>query len=164
MRFTSAERFQGNNASPIYLKEVAMRTWAFIIPLTVLAAWPALAQQQSSIPDLRGTWKGESESIVMGGANPHHTGQPQDGPRLSSASFTFTVDKQDGRRVSGTWTSPRSTEPVIGVISRTGTFLCVDTDGHCFGTLLAPDRLEMCYVQTGQQGRVASCTEMKKQP
>ena len=27
---------------------------------------------QSAVPDLRGTWKGESQSIVLGGGNAHH--------------------------------------------------------------------------------------------
>jgi hypothetical protein len=140
-----------------------MSKWIWIIPLAMFAALPARAQQQASLPDLRGTWKGESESIVAGSGNTHHHGTPQDAPRLTSVAFTFTVDKQDGRRFSGTFASARSTEQIIGVISRTGTLIYADTDGHGFGTLLAPDRIEMCYVQV-TPGQVASCTEMKKQP
>ena len=47
--------------------------------VAVLAA-PALAQ--TAIPDLRGTWKGQSESIVMGAGNAHHSAAPAPGPRL----------------------------------------------------------------------------------
>src|SRR4051812_24589318 len=88
---------------------------------TALGA-PVVAQTpaQGSIPDLRGTWKGESESVVFGaGAHPHHGGAPrEDASRFTSKPFTMTIDKQDGRRFSGTFSSERSTETVIGVVSR----------------------------------------------
>ena len=79
-------------------------------------------------------------------------------------SFTLVIDKQDGRRVSGVFSSARTSQALIGVLSRTGTLLAVDKDGYTFGTILSPDRLELCYLQTTSDGRVASCTEMKKQP
>ena len=139
-----------------------MRNSGWIVALAVLAAVPAAAQ--TPFPDLRGTWKGESESIVADSGNSHHPGTPQSGPRLTSVPFTMTIDKQDGRRFSGTFASPRATESVIGVVSRSGTILMVDTDGYTVGTVLAPNRLEMCYLQIAPTGRVASCTEMTKQP
>jgi hypothetical protein len=139
-----------------------MRTLTCLATLAALVVSPALAQ--TNFPDLRGTWKGQSESIVSGGGNDHHPGAQQDPPRFSSASFTFTVDKQDGRRLSGTFASPRQTETVLGVISRTGTIFIVDSEGVGYATLLAPDKLEMCYTMAGAKGNVASCTELVKQP
>jgi hypothetical protein len=133
-----------------------------LVTLAIFVASPALAQ--SSFPDLRGTWKGESESIVTGAANPHHTTSPQPEPRLTSASFTLTIDKQDGRRFSGAFSSARSNESIVGVISHTGTLFFVDSDGYAYATLLGPDKLESCYLQIGANGRVASCTELTKQP
>ena len=135
-----------------------MRKWSRIITLATLLATPALAQ--STVPDLRGTWKGDSEST----GNKHHTGAAQDAPELRSMSFTLVIDKQDGRRVSGVFSSARTSQALIGVLSRTGTLLMVDNDGYTFGTLLAPDQLELCYLRTTANGRVASCTELKKQP
>jgi hypothetical protein len=137
------------------------KRWCIVI-IAALVALPALAQ--TSFPDIRGTWKGESESIVTGNANPHHAGAPQPEPRLTSTAFTLTIDKQDGRRFSGTFSSARSTETIIGVISHTGTLFYVDTDGYAYGTLLGPDKLESCYLQVGSDGRVASCTVLTKQP
>lgn len=133
-----------------------------LVTLAIFVASPALAQ--SSFPDLRGTWKGESELIVTGAANPHHTTSAQPEPRLTSASFTLTIDKQDGRRFSGTFSSARSNESIIGVISHTGTLFFVDSDGYAYATLLGPDKLESCYLQIGANGRVASCTVLTKQP
>jgi hypothetical protein len=133
-----------------------------LVTLAIFVASPALAQ--SSFPDLRGTWKGESESIVTGAAKPHHTTSPQPEPRLTSASFTLTIDKQDGRRFSGAFSSARSNESIVGVISHTGTLFFVDSDGYAYATLLGPDKLESCYLQIGANGRVASCTVLTKQP
>jgi len=139
-----------------------MRKWAWVATLAALAALPAAAQ--NAFPDLRGTWNGESESIIADGGNPHHAGSPGREPQLSSIPFTMTIDKQDGRRFSGSFSSPRSTEAVIGVISRNGTILLVDSDGYGVGTLLGPGRWESCYLQIASSGQVASCVELTKQP
>jgi hypothetical protein len=42
------------------------------------------------------------------------------------------------------WTSARSSETIIAVISRTGAIDMVDDDGYTIGTVLAPNRIEMC--------------------
>lgn len=139
-----------------------MSKLAGIVVLTALAAAPVSAQ--TAIPDVRGTWKGESESIVLGGEHPHHPGTLSAEPRLSSVAFTLTIDKQDGRRFSGTFSSARSSETVIAVISRTGTIYMVDDDGYDTATLLAPNRMEICYRHLSPAARVASCTEFTRQP
>ena len=38
-----------------------------LVPAALIIACTAMAQ--NAVPDLRGTWKGESESIVLGGGN-----------------------------------------------------------------------------------------------
>jgi len=132
-----------------------------ILMFAVLAAIPAAAQ--TAIPDLRGTWKGESESIVLGGGNPHHGSTQTSEPQLRSVPFTLTVDKQDGRRFSGTFSSPRSTEKVLAVISRSGVIFLADDEGYTNGTLLAPNRMELCYLHVSTISRIASCAELTKQ-
>jgi len=42
-----------------------MSKLVWIVVLATLTAAPAAAQQ-GAIPDLRGTWKGQSESIILG--------------------------------------------------------------------------------------------------
>src|SRR5919201_434623 len=139
-----------------------MSKLAWIVVFAALAA-PAAAAQ-SAIPDLRGTWKGESESIILGPGNPHHDATPSAEPRLNSVAFTAIIDKQDGRRFSGTFSSPRGNDKFIAVISRNNTILLVDDDGYTVGTILAPNRMEWCYMHLSQNTRVASCTELTKQP
>jgi hypothetical protein len=139
-----------------------MSKLARIVMLAALAAAPAAAQ--TAIPDVRGTWNGDSESIVLGRGNPHHAGPNVTKPRLSTIPFTMTIDMQDGRRFSGTFASAKHSEQVIAVISHTGTIYMVDDDGWTSGTMLAPDKMELCYMARLPTGRVASCTEMTKQP
>jgi hypothetical protein len=137
---------------------------AATLTLTAIAALSILpAAGETAVPDLRGTWKGNSESVVSGGANPHHATQSAE-TRFSAIAFTLTVDKQDGRRFSGTFVSARSNDQVVAVISRNGTILMADDDGYTVGTLLAPDRIELCYMHSSPGAKVASCTELTKQP
>jgi hypothetical protein len=108
-----------------------MSRFAWIVTLTALAAVPSAAQ--TAIPDVRGIWKGESESIVLGSAHPHHTATQPNEPQFRSVAFTLTIDKQDGRRFSGTFSSARSSERVIAVISRSGAILLADDEGYTHG-------------------------------
>jgi hypothetical protein len=128
---------------------------------TIMAATAAMAE--SAIPDLRGTWKGNSETIIAGVGNSHHDASATD-PLLNSVAFTMTIDKQDGRRFSGTFSSARASEKVIAVVSRSGAIYMVDDDGHDIGTMLAPNRMELCYLKQSPASRIASCTELTKQP
>jgi hypothetical protein len=61
-----------------------MSKLGWIVVFATLTAAPAAAQQ-GAIPDLRGTWKGESESIILGAGNPHHAA-PRRPSRGSTAS------------------------------------------------------------------------------
>jgi len=135
---------------------------AWIVTLAALTTGSAVAQ--TAIPDLRGTWKGESETIINGAGNPHHQSAAPSGLRLSSVAFTMTIDKQDGRRVSGTFSSPRGPETVIAVVSRSGAIYMVDDDGTSIGTMLAPNRMELCYMLQSPTARLASCVELTRQP
>jgi hypothetical protein len=134
---------------------------ASCVLLAAVLTTPALAQ--TAIPDLRGTWKGQSESIVVGHGNSHHDAPVTDKPRLSSIPFTMIIDMQDGRRFSGTFASAKATDVIIAVISQTGVIHMVDDDGWTSGTLLAPNRMELCYMARTTTDRVASCTVMTKQ-
>jgi hypothetical protein len=144
-------------------KEPTMSKLAWIVTLaTLIAATSAVAE--TAIPDLRGTWKGNSETIILGTGSSHHDASATAEPRLNSVAFTMTIDKQDGRRFSGTFSSARASEKVIAVVSRGGAIYMVDDDGHNIGTMLAPNRMELCYLKQSPASRIASCTELTKQP
>jgi len=137
-----------------------MQKFLLAAALAAFASFPAAAQ--GALPNLIGTWKGDSESIVVSSGNKHHPGKSRE-PRMSSVPFTLVIDKQDGRRFSGIFSSAKHKETVIAVISRTGTIYMIDDDGYTLGTMLSPNRLELCYMKRAPNGTVASCTEMTKQ-
>ena len=140
-----------------------MRKLAWIVTLAALAAPAALsAAAAADTADMRGTWKGDSQSIVLGVA-PHHPDSKAGEPRLTSVPFTLVIDKQDGRRFSGTFSSTHHSETVVAVVSRAGTIFMADDDGYSVGTMLAPDRMELCYLHSSSEKRIASCTELTRQ-
>lgn len=138
---------------------MAKLTW-----IVIFATFAAVASAADNpFPDLRGTWKGESESIVLGAGNPHHRPTQSNEPELRSVPFTVTIDKQDGRRLSGSFSSPRGTTKFVAVISRSGAILLVDDLGYSHGTVLGTNRLEFCYQHVSAGSRIASCVELTKQ-
>ena len=143
-----------------------MRKLAWIMTLAALATTPAALSApvatDTAIPEMRGTWKGDSQSIVLGGG-PHHPDTKSGEPRFTSVPFTLVIDKQDGRRFSGTFSSTQHSETVIAVVSRAGTIFMADDDGYNAGTMLASDRMEICYLHSSATKRIASCTELTKQ-
>jgi tRNA pseudouridine-54 N-methylase len=92
-------------------------------------------------------------------AHPHRQRRDSAASRSHSRSTN-----QEGRRFSGKFSSSRGTEAVIAVISQSGAIYMVDDDGYSVATILAPNRLEVCYVLQSPTSRVASCTEFTKQP
>lgn len=139
-----------------------MRKLAWITTLAALAAaLSAPAAADTAIADMRGTWKGDSQSIVMG-VGPHHP-DAKTGVRLTSVPFTLVIDQQDGRRFSGTFSSAQHSETVIFVVSRGGSIFMADDDGYSVGTMLASDQMEICYLHSSSAKRIASCTELTKQ-
>ena len=117
-----------------------MSRFAWITTLAMFATAPVAAQ--TAIPDVRGTWKGDSETIVLDAGNSHHHATQTNEPQLRSAAFALTIDKQDDRRFSGTLSSALGSERVIAVFSRGGAILLADDDGYTLGTMLAPNRME----------------------
>src|SRR3954468_20617368 len=75
------------------MEKIAMSKLVLMATFTALSTTAALSQ--TAVPDLRGTWKGDSETIILGGGNAHHSSTASSAPRFNS--FTLTIDKQEGR-------------------------------------------------------------------
>ena len=130
-----------------------------------LCSWPSVAPAAADNACSRPSRHLEGrEPIDRAGRRPHHPSAQGGEPRLTSVPFTLVIDKQEGRRFSGTFSSPRHSETVIAVVSRSGTIYMVDDDGYNVVTMLSPDRMEMCYLHLSSASRIASCTELSKQP
>jgi hypothetical protein len=102
----------------------------------------------SPIPNLVGTWKVQSEGVtVLHGENysakSHHASQ------FTTLNAEAVIQKQEGRRVVGIFTSSRATEKFAGIISVDGkTFALVDEDGSLDGKIINENLIEIVYRHT----------------
>jgi hypothetical protein len=108
-----------------------MSKLATIVLAGLITASPAVSQ--TAVPDLRGTWKGESETIILGTGNAHHGSPSSPAPRLSSVPFTLTIDNQEGRRFLG---------EADCAVERIEEARYPSSDGNRFSTCTVPTTLE----------------------
>jgi hypothetical protein len=140
-----------------------------VFVLALLSATATTAGAQDAIPDLKGTWSGKGKSIVLGN-NPHHPGTQTaaDASRVRDIEATHTVEGQDGRVAWGRSSSAAADtkEPFAWAISSDNkSIVGADMDGYFRITLLAPDRMEKCYVHNGTgptRSVVAACYVMDR--
>ena len=103
--------------------------------------------------------------LSAGMAGTHIIPRPSRTNRSSEVCrLLLTIGRQDGRRLSGTFSSARGSERAIAVFSRSGAILLADDDGHTYGTMLAPNRMELSHLHVAPTVRIASCVELTKQP
>ncbi|HET7714429.1 MAG TPA: hypothetical protein VFK86_02270, partial [Bauldia sp.] len=104
---------------------------------------PAAAQE---IPDLVGTWKGETQAVHIG-PNPYRVPE-HNGPNFPDnfIEFTYVVKEQVGMRFAGE-TVGKFTETFVGMLRppdfRSGIF--IDADGQYDFTLRDEKTIDMCY-------------------
>lgn len=133
---------------------------AVAVLLGVFSLSICCAVAADTVPDLKGTWQGKSQSVAVGKLG-HTTDLKK--PAFLSADFTLRIDAQEGRLVYGTKQSKKSTEQILGVISADGkSVYFADHDGYYMMTILAPDQLEAIYLEAGTKSRVASTTIYKR--
>jgi hypothetical protein len=139
------------------------------VALALLGAGATAANAQGAIPDLKGTWTGKGKAIVFG-TNLYHPGSQtsNDPPRVSEIEATHVVEGQDGRVAWGRSSSTvaNTQEPFAWTIaSDNKSIIGSDMDGYFHITLVAPDRMEKCYVHNGTSPThsvVATCYMMDR--
>jgi hypothetical protein len=142
---------------------------SLVVARALVSAAAPTALAQDAVPDLKGTWSGKGKSVVFGN-NPHHPGsQTADSPpRVNDIDVAYTVDGQDGRLAWGRSVSSaaKTNEPFAWAISADNkSIVGADRDGYFRITLMAPDRMDKCYVHNGTSPSgsiVATCYEMRK--
>ena len=131
--------------------------------ITALLAPTTLASAQNAVPDLKGKWTGTVETVRLGEVFEHH-GKPSPEVSFGSREFTITLERQEGRRFSGTRASARATDPLIGMIHSDGKrFHMVDNDGTFMGELLRSDEMEVCRTEVTPQSMTISCGTFTRQ-
>ena len=124
-----------------------MRTSILALLVAICLAIPSVAISGDNVPNLKGTWKGTSYGIKYG-KDKLHWHRPSDAGKVTPVDFTLTIDFQKGRVFSGTKASARDKERLLGVICADNkTIGIVDEDSYHFGKLLAPDKLEIVYME-----------------
>jgi len=139
------------------------------VALALVGAAATAASAQDAIPDLKGTWTGKGKAIVFG-TNRYHPGSQAatDPPRVSEIEATHIVEGQDGRVAWGRSSSTvaNTQEPFAWTIaSDNKSVVGSDLDGYFHITLVAPDRMEKCYVHNGTSPThsvVATCYMMDR--
>ncbi len=128
-----------------------------------LAVFPMLAGAQES-PDLVGMWSGKVEAGVSHGVQHHEPEVTEPTFGNYELTFTLTIEKQEGRALIGTWSSPNHSERIFGVLRRDNASLhLVDEDSDFDGLLLSSTTMELCLTETHDQAMGAWCLHLEKQ-
>jgi hypothetical protein len=122
------------------------------LAMAVLVSWAGCALATAAVPDLTGTWQGTIQSV---GSGQRTHAKPTTKPTFVSVKLTIRVQQQQGRVFYGIKQSSRASEQLVGVIGPDKTVSLADEDGYQVGTLLAPNKLQLVYLEAGQQSRVA---------
>lgn len=119
------------------------------------------AAHAEDYPNLKGTWKGTSASVLLG-SHLHGTGDPER-PVTLAVDATLTLTDQEGGLIWGTIASADASEPWLGVIraDRTSIF-AADSDGYINGSVVDENTLELCYARAGES-IVAGCVDFYRQ-
>ena len=123
------------------------------LAMAVLVSWAGCALAADAVPDLTGTWQGTAQAVAFGRLT--HA-NPTTKPTFISVKLTLRVQQQQGRVFYGIKQSNRASEQLVGVVGPDKTVSLADEDGYQVGTLLAPNKLQLVYLEAGQQSRAAA--------
>ena len=134
-----------------------MKIRSFLLTFALLGgATPALADGH-----LEGTWKAMEGGggAIVGGDHGGEEAKYTDGKGLE---WTLTIEEQKGQAFHAQWCSQNRCEDVVGVQRMQGGILMADEDGHFEGTVIH-NKMELCYVESGKDVRVADCHILHKE-
>jgi len=118
------------------------------------------------IPNLIGTWVGETNDAVIGGGSHYPNGKSGE-IRFLKSSVTYKFDQQKNRAFSGTFTIAGQTVPIVGSLSADLTSgAMADQDGTYSFRILNSNQLAVCFATTTtapknkDAGPVADCHDI----
>ncbi len=139
-----------------------------LVSILALVSLPAAAFAADAPPDLKGNWAGQFRTVIFGN-NSHHPGSqtPTEPPRVREIPFYFAFEGQDGGLLWGeSWSDPAMKEPFAASITGDGkSIIGSDTDGSFSMTIEGPDKINLCYTQTGlspSHAMLASCGTLER--
>jgi hypothetical protein len=142
----------------MFIKNTFLITSCFVLGCSIAQASPQ---------EIIGTWKGVSNVTVVGGESDHFDTEHDSGASFIKADFTLIIDKVEGQNFAGIVQSISHEEPVVGTFrANMKTGYMADYDGTYDFEMLAPDRMEACYVHPitfTDKHTVAACIVWVKQ-
>ena len=145
-------------------------TIAVSIAVAGLTSTLAVAQTQSN---MLGTWKGISNSAVMGSGHFHPTEAGKEkAVRFRNVEYVMVIDKEEGRNFVGFIGATNSKHPtdiqrkevVLGAYAKDMKSGVMANETGSFTFKLADAKnIEVCYTQVSSKPKVASCFELVKQ-
>jgi hypothetical protein len=140
-----------------------MKTTIALLALFALVSATSVAVAEDGIPSLLGQWNTESTGGMLlhgkkQGAITHWE------PKQKVLKGRIDVTGQDGRFVSGTYTSARGSEKFIGMLSADGkTLYAADMDGIWDVRIVDNDTLEIVYRHVKPTDTVVAIGTGKRQ-
>jgi hypothetical protein len=131
-----------------------------MIPAAAVMATAAGVAVADEIPDLRGTWRGNVETVLL-------TTQRWQRMRDNAAIFggfpvTLDIWRQDGRRFSGKVDIDGEITPIVGVLTTQDTIRWSQEGRLVDGRLLDPQTIDHCYVDPDPSTQFAACGVLKR--
>lgn len=122
-----------------------MKTRIALLLMVAFCAVASLAFAQEKIPSLLGKWQTESiGGMLVHGQSPGPGTHWEPKQKVLKGGFDITT--QDGRFVTGVYTSERGSEKFIGMIAADGKHAYMaDTDGYWDCTIIDNDTIEQVY-------------------
>ncbi len=113
---------------------------------------------------LQGTWVGtEGEAVINGEAN-HRNNKSEEVGYFSGLSIKFTFEKPKGSLFHGKKVSENHMEEFVGTLSRDKkTIYIADDDGYSIGDFIDSDTIELVYLRSGKDSKVAAILILKRE-
>jgi hypothetical protein len=124
----------------------------------LMVATSASAQDQ---PDLRGTWAGTTEAVILDTDDYYETGKTA--PQFMDVPVEVVIDQQQGRRFAGAITADKWNKPFVGVLTTDNRILWAEPGGIVDAHLADANTLDFCYLRVAEFKQLASCAELKRQ-
>jgi hypothetical protein len=119
-----------------------------LVGLSAIMFSSALLAADAPIPDLKGTWTGSYTGIKFGKGDPYNRTKEAELGKVSTIKINFIIDFQEGRVFSGTKSSDKIKERILGVISANNKNIWMaDQDGYTAAVLHSPTKMEIIYME-----------------
>jgi hypothetical protein len=132
-----------------------MKKLICLLVLCLLLGTVTMALAEPEIPNLVGVWKVQGEGAIWKRANNDAAGD-KDKMIFKKLEAQNVIEKQEGRSFYGYYKSPDKKEKLVGVIGHDNESVHFSGRyGFGKGKLIAPDKMEVIYLQTTSKGSQA---------